>query len=127
MRKYTKRVKSTKRKTYQDYLDFRKEQLNKGYVLQEEMSESSFNELYDRLISAKKTGEIKSQAWQELKKRERYDYFNTRIENLVKAAKDRGTPMTRKQILTSSKAEIDKLYEYIAENKESGLYGGDYE
>lgn len=127
MRKYSKRTKSTTRKTYKDYLDFRQEQVNKGYVLQDEMSESSFNELYDRLISAKKNKEIKSGAWQELKKRERYDYSSKRIDNLIVAAREMGNPMTRKQILTSSRQQIDSLYAYIAVTKESGLYGGNYE
>lgn len=59
MRTYKKRTKSTKAKTYQDYLDARAELLKKGINLKDKMSEASFNEVYKRIRRAKREGEIK--------------------------------------------------------------------
>ena len=52
MRTYKKRTKSTKAKTYQDYLDARAELLKKGINLKDKMSEASFNEVYKRIRRA---------------------------------------------------------------------------
>lgn len=71
-RRYKTRTKSTKSKTYQDYLEMRRERELKGYVLKSEMTKSQFENFYTRLKLAKKNGEIKSQPWQELKVRETY-------------------------------------------------------
>ena len=62
MRKYTKRIKSTGRKTYADYLNYRSEQEAKGYVLQDVMTKDQFENYYDHLIEAKKAGDLKSGA-----------------------------------------------------------------
>ena len=62
MRKYTKRTKSTNRKTYADYLNYRAEQEAKGYVLRNVMTKDQFENYYDHLIEAKKSGDLKSGA-----------------------------------------------------------------
>ena len=43
MRSYKRREKTTAQKTYKDYLEVRKEYLNKGYILKDKMSETEFN------------------------------------------------------------------------------------
>ena len=62
MGKYSKRTKSTARKTYQDYLEARTQLEAKGIELNTIMTEKSFEAVYDRYLKAKKSGEIKSQA-----------------------------------------------------------------
>ena len=62
MGKYSKRTKSTARKTYQDYLEARAQLEAKGIELNTIMTEKSFEAVYDRYLKAKKSGEIKSQA-----------------------------------------------------------------
>ena len=54
MRTYKKRTKSTKSKTYKEYLEMRKELAGKGYELKEVLSERQFKEAYDMLKEAKK-------------------------------------------------------------------------
>ena len=44
MRTYKKRTKSTKSKTYKEYLEMRKELAGKGYELKEVLSERQFKE-----------------------------------------------------------------------------------
>ena len=131
MRKYTKRTKSTKRKTYDDYLAYREQQEAKGYQLQDLMKKDQFEEYYNYLIEAKKAGEIKSGAWQELKRQERYEHSRARLENLKIASRElglnNGKGYSRKQILQLSPDNLNNLYLYIAANKASGLFGGHYE
>ena len=52
MRTYKKRTKSTKSKTYKEYLEMRKELAGKGYELKEVLSERQFKEAYDMLKEA---------------------------------------------------------------------------
>lgn len=72
MRVYAKRTKPTSAKTYRDYLVERSKLEDKGIVLKEVMTERSFNEAYKLLRTAKRAGEIKSQPFQELMRKERY-------------------------------------------------------
>lgn len=70
-RNYSKRTKSTNRKTYADYIAYREEQLSKGIQLRKAMSEGQFNAVYDQYARAKRRGKIKSSPWQHLKQKER--------------------------------------------------------
>ena len=125
---YKKRTKSTKRKSYKDYLDYRAEQIAKGYTLKDLMSEAAFNEYYDILQEAKRSGEIKSGAWQTLKRMERYEASEKRIRVLQKAIENRsGVALSRSKILKLPKSELESLYAYINMTKHTGIYGGDYE
>lgn len=155
MRKYSKRIKSTARKTYQDYLEARAQLEAKGIELNTIMSKKSFEAVYDRYLEAKKSGEIKSQAWQHLLSKERLiskaqakvfaiaqtemdkeaaiiDLNNVKDSLSDKEYQKRLNKISKMKI-TMKEAytfDIDKIRElgaYIAETKETGLYGGKYE
>lgn len=127
MRSYKKRTKSTKAKTYEDYLEFRNEAAKKGYMLKDVMSKQQFENYYKRLREAKRRGEIKSQPWAELKRRERFVHWNN-VQNLAKAATDKyKRKVTAQDIYHMDREEIKQIGEYLNATKHTGLYGGDYE
>ena len=131
-RQYKQRTKSTKSKTYQDYLKMRRELMSKGIVLKDQMSEKSFYNYYDRLKEAKKAGDIKSQPWQELKSRE--IYLSTKQARALSIASKEmkrlgisGFSYTPSQI--RSMATSQTVYEigmFLNMNKDT-LFSGDYE
>lgn len=128
MRTYKKRTKSTKSKTYRDYLNMRKELIAKGYELEEVMSKVQFKEYYIQLKEAKKRGEIKSQPWAELKRRERYLKHISQGRILAEAASlmyDRN--VTIQEVYKMSPAQIAEIGEYLNKEKSKGLFGGTYE
>lgn len=128
MRTYKKRTKSTKSKTYKEYLEMRKELAGKGYELKEVLSERQFKEAYDMLKEAKKRGDIKSSPWAELKRRERYITSVKQARVFVKAAEERyGEKFTLAQIYSMTPAQITLLGDFINRTKDTGLYGGSYE
>ena len=155
MGKYSKRTKSTARKTYQDYLEARAQLEAKGIELNTIMTKKSFEAVYDRYLEAKKAGEIKSQAWQHLLSKERLvskaqakvfaiaqteknkeaaiveldkikDYLSDK-EYQKKLKKIAKMKTTMKEAYTFDIDKIRELGAYIAETKETGLYGGKYE
>ena len=112
MRTYKKRTKSTKSKTYKEYLEMRKELAGKGYELKE----------------AKKRGDIKSSPWAELKRRERYITSVKQARVFLKAAEERyGEKFTLAEIYSMTPAQIHLLGDFINRTKDTGLYGGSYE
>lgn len=128
MRTYKKRTKSTKSKTYKDYLEMRKELLAKGYQLEEVMSEVQFEKAYELLKSAKEKGEIKSSPWAALKRKERYVKYLSQAKILAKGASklyDRN--VTIQEIYKMTPAEIHEIGEYVNDTKKDGIYGGSYE
>ena len=155
MRKYSKRTKSTARKTYQDYLEARAQLEAKGIELNTIMTKKSFEAVYDRYLEAKKAGEIKSQAWQHLLSKERLiskaqakNFAIAQTEKNKEAAiveldkikdslsdkeyqkklnKISKMKTTMKEVYTFDIDKIRELGAYITETKETGLYGGKYE
>lgn len=128
MRTYKKRTKSTKSKTYKEYLEMRKELASKGYELKDVLSERQFKEAYDMLKEAKKRGDIKSSPWAELKRRERYITSVKQARVFVKAAEERyGEKFTLAEIYSMTPAQIHLLGDFINKTKDLGLYGGSYE
>ena len=128
MRKYSKRTKSTARKDYNDYIQMRVELENKGYELKSAMSKVQFENYYNSLREAKKNGEIKSQPWAELKKRERFVHSNRQVKVLANAASrlyDR--KVTQQDIYKMSPSQITDIGAFINLTKQTGIYGGDYE
>lgn len=148
-RQYKKRTASTKRKTYVDYILARAELAAKGYQLRKELSPESFKEKYERLAGAKKAGEIKSQPWDVLMRRERLLISNAQAKNvrlahieILKASLPADKKSLKyKEIMQEikdfrrnvgnvyklSQGDIDAAFDYIEANKEEGLFGGDYE
>lgn len=156
MEKYShKRTKSTAAKTYADYLQMRAEMESQGIKLTSPMSKEAFQDYYNRLKIAKKEGEIKAQPWAELKKRERYITSVKVARNLMKAQKaqiieeyqaqikeitdqkkikeltaemkKKSKEITIGSIYKQSAKQLASAFEYIEQNKQSGLFGGDYE
>lgn len=128
MRKYSKRTKSTARKDYRDYIQMRVELESKGYELKSAMSKDQFENYYNSLREAKKNGEIKSQPWAELKKRERFIHSNRQVKVLANAASrlyDR--KVTQQDIYKMSPSQITDIGTFINLTKRTGIYGGDYE
>lgn len=126
-RKYSKRTKKTSRKTYQDYLNERASLEIKGYKLKEQMSEESFIQYYDRLIQAKKEGEIKSGAWQTLLEKEKYvSYKQAKVMKLAFENKY-GTEITTRYIRSMTLEQMKDVWAWIYKTKEKGIYGGHYE
>lgn len=137
MRTYKKRTKSTKIKTYQDYLDARAELLKKGINLQAKMSETSFNEVYKRIRRAKREGEIKIAPWQYLMRKERYIVSRAQAKALLEAAKAmekeqaeiegrKAINIRLKDIYTFSNSQIAVIGTYLTQNKQT-IFGGRYE
>ena len=155
MRTYKKRTKSTKTKTYQDYLDMRADLLRQGYELKSIMTETQFNQYYKTLSDAKRNGEIKTGAWQTLKSKEKYitwkqartfaiaktemmrqlgrEELEKRKDKLTEKEYKRELNIINKIKYSQKDAQkltpddIRELGKYINSTKESGLYGGDYE
>lgn len=153
MRSYKKREKTTAQKTYQDYLEVRKEYLNKGYYIKDKMSEEEFNSYYGVLREAAREGELKHSPWQELKAREKKT-SSKQATKLAQAATEMKKEEALKKLnskLGLSKEQYDKEYAkiqkikvsrvsifktskeviatygaYLNKTKESGLYGGNY-
>lgn len=148
-RQYKKRTASTKRKTYEDYILARAELEAKGYKLRKVLSPEAFEAKYERLARAKKAGEIKSQPWDVLIRRERLLISNAQAKNvrlahiellkeqlpadknsekykqIMQEIKDfRGTV---NNVYKLSQSAIDAAFVYIEANKQDGLFGGDYE
>lgn len=137
-RKYTKRTKSTARKTYQEYLFERSKLEDKGYILKPAMTEISFNEQYERMIKGKRANEFASQPFQELMRRERKingakakvfqkaykEYYSQEEFKDTKYIKKK---ITLREVQQLSKDEITVLGAFINKTKSTGLYGGDYE
>ena len=112
-RKYSKRTKKTSRKTYQDYLNERASLEIKGYKLKEQMSEESFIQYYDRLIQAKKEGEIKSGAWQTLLEKEKYvSYKQAKVMKLAFENKY-GTEITTRYIRSMTLEQMKDVWAWI--------------
>lgn len=148
-RQYKKRTASTKRKTYVDYIEARAELEAKGYQLREELSPEKFEAKYERLARAKKAGEIKSQPWDVLMRRERLLISNAQAKNVRLAhiellkeqlPADKNSEEYKKKIkeLKEFKSNVGNVYKlsqsdiaaafaYIEANKQDGLFGGDYE
>ena len=128
MRKYTKRTKSTASKTYTEYLADRNKLEAKGYQLNTVMSKDQFENLYSTLKEARKAGELKSQPYQELLRRERYLASNKQVKVLAKAASILyGKKWTQQMIYRADPLIIAEVGAYINKTKSSGIYGGDYE
>lgn len=128
MRKYTKRTKSTASKTYTEYLADRNKLEAKGYQLNTVMSKDQFENLYNTLKEARKAGELKSQPYQELLRRERYLASNKQVKVLAKAASILyGKKWTQQMIYRADPLIIAEIGAYINKTKSSGIYGGDYE
>lgn len=128
MRKYTKRTKSTASKTYTEYLADRNKLEAKGYQLNTVMSKDQFENLYSTLKEARKAGELKSQPYQELLRRERYLASNKQVKVLAKAASILyGKKWTQQMIYRADPLIIAEIGAYINKTKSSGIYGGDYE
>lgn len=128
MRKYSKRTKSTARKDYKDYIQMRAELESKGYELKAAMSKEQFENFYSSLREAKKNGEIKSQPWAELKKRERFIHSNRQVKVLANAAsKMYNRKVTQQDIYKMSPQQITDIGAFINLTKQTGIYGGDYE
>lgn len=128
MRKYTKRTKSTVSKSYTEYLADRNKLEIKGYQLNTVMSKDQFENLYSTLKEARKAGELKSQPYQELLRRERYLASNKQVKVLAKAANILyGKKWTQQMIYKADPIIIAEIGEYINKTKSSGIYGGDYE
>ena len=128
MRTYKKRTKSTKSKTYKEYLEMRNELAGKGYELKAVLSERQFKEAYDMLKEAKKRGDIKLSPWAELKRRERYITSVKQARVFLKAAEERyGEKFTLAEIYSMTPAQIHLLGDFINRTKDTGLYGGSYE
>lgn len=137
-RKYAKRTKSTARKTYADYLFERQKLEQKGYILKQAMDEENFNNQYERMIKGKKAGEIKSQPFQELMRRERKmsakraRIFQKAYEEYYSQDQFKDTKYIKKKITLKEAQklptkEITALGAFINKTKSTGLYGGDYE
>lgn len=131
-RRYKTRTKSTNIKTYQDYLNMRRDLEKKGYVLKEQMSKTSFENYYKRLREAKKANEIRSQPWQVLKSKETYlssDQAKV-LSNASKAMKNQGlatVSFTASQIKKMATSQtIYYIGLFLNENK-GELYSGRYE
>ena len=128
MRKYTKRTKATASKTYTEYLADRNKLEAKGYQLNTVMSKDQFENLYSTLKEARKAGELKSQPYQELLRRERYLASNKQVKVLAKAASILyGKKWTQQMIYRADPLIIAEIGAYINKTKSSGIYGGDYE
>lgn len=138
-RKYATRTKSTSRKTYEEYLLMREEQLSKGIQLKEAMSKQSYAMYYNRIANAKKAGEIKSSPWQYIKSKERL-LSSKQAKVFAKALTEKRLEEANKFALVGNfkKATVSEVYRlgtaeiqaigaYINKTKETGLYGGDYE
>lgn len=127
-RTYKRRTASTKKKTYQDYLSARAELEGKGYRLKDAMSKDSFEAYYDRLTSAKKSGEIKSGAWQTLLEKEKYLSAKQAEALSVASADAYGRKISAREIRGYSLQQIRELGDYLNLHKtEETLYGGKYE
>lgn len=148
-RKYKKRTASTKRKTYEDYILARAEMEAKGYRLRPIKSPEAFEAIYERIARAKRAGEVKSQPWKVLMRRERLIISNAQGRNVRLAhiellkeqlPQDKNSNEYRQimqkinsfkrsvsNVYTLSQEEIDKAFAYITANKYGGLFGGDYE
>ena len=148
-RQYKKRTASTKRKTYVDYILARAELEAKGYQLRKVLSPEAFEAKYERLARAKKAGEIKSQPWDVLIRRERLLISNAQAKNVrlahIELLKEQ-LPADNKSseykkiiqeikdfksnvgnVYKLSQSAIDAAFVYIEANKQEGLFGGDYE
>lgn len=131
-RKYNKRIKSTSKKTYKDYLKYRAEKESKGYILKEAMTESEFEQYYEGLRKAKKAGEIKSQAWQYLTHKEIY-LSSKQASKLALASQEMQkeglliNSYNTKTIRMVNKAELSVIGTYLNMNKTADIYGGNYE
>lgn len=126
-RKYSKRTKSTKRKTYNDYLKARAELEAKGYALEDVLSKSDFEFYYNRYAIEKKTGKIKSSPFQELMRREKL-LSTKQAKNFAIAYEEKfGEKITLKKAKSLKIDLIRELGAYITATKATGLYGGDYE
>ena len=131
-RTYSKRTKSTKAKTYEDYLKMRRELEGQGKVLKDQMSKKSFEHYYERLREAKRTGEIKSQPWQELKSREIY-LSSKQAKALSVASKEMqrlgisANAYSPAQIRTMATGQtVYEIGMFLNMNKDT-LFSGDYE
>ena len=113
------------------------------------LSPGSFEEKYERLRGAKKAGEIKSQPWDVLMRRERLLISNAQAKNvrlahieILKASlpADKKSSKYKKimqeikdfrrnvgNVYKLSQGDIDAAFDYIEANKEEGLFGGNYE
>lgn len=132
------RLLSARAKSYRDYLVARDELENKkskkgkdkGVVLKEAMTERAFYKQYRLLTTAKKAGEIKSQPFQELMRRERYLTLKQR-EVFAKANEDlTGEKTTVYDARKFGPAKVLALASHInslsSKDKEE-LFGGRYE
>lgn len=126
-RKYSKRTKKTSRKTYQDYLQERASLEIKGYKLKEQMTEKSFTQFYDRLIQAKREGEIKSGAWQTLLEKEKYVSNNQAKVMKIAFENKYGTKITTRDVRSMTLEQMKDIWAWIYKTKQTGIYGGHYE
>ena len=128
-RKYTKRTKSTRAKSYSDYLKARQDLEKKGIQLKDKMSKASFEHFYERLRAARRAGEIKSQPWQELLRKERY-ITTKQAKVMAKAFADMtGEKTSYLKVQKFNAAQITAIGNYLNNLtiEERALYGGNYE
>ena len=126
-RKYSKRTKSTKRKTYKDYLLERSKLEDKGYALEDVLTESEFEAYYNKYSKERKEGIIKSSPFQELMRREKL-LSTKQAKNFALAYEEKfGEKITLKKAKSLKIDIIRELGAYITATKSTGLYGGDYE
>ena len=129
MRKYAKRTKSTAAKTYRDYLVERIKLEDKGVALKEVMTERSFTEAYKLFRTAKRAGEIKSQPFQELMRKERY--LTTKQAKVLAKVNEEltGEKTTMAKAKTYGEAKVLALGTYMNSlpDEDKALYGGEYE
>lgn len=127
-RAYKQNRRSVKAKTYEDYLNMRTEELTKGYLLKSPLTRTQFETLYETVRAARNSGELKTSAWDWIKKHQRFVVSGKQAKNLQKAYKDvYGRGIKLGDVYRLSADEVNILFAHIAETKESGLYGGNYE
>ena len=128
MRKYKENRKSVKAKTYEDYLAARQQYIDKGFNVKGALSKGAFDQVYKALREARNTGEIKTSAWDYLIKHQRYVISGKQARNFQKAYNMvYGRKITLSGVYKLDTKTIQELSEYIADHKEEGIFGGDYE
>ena len=86
--------------------EMRAELESKGYELKSAMSKEQFENHYDSLRAAKASGEIKSQPWAELKKRERIKLEIKVKTTLGKPSRSYASPTNNSASKNKTKKEV---------------------
>jgi hypothetical protein len=134
-RKYNKRTRSTKRKTYNEYLEMRKQLAAKGKQLKSAMSEESYYMYYERLKNARKAGEFKISVWDEMKRKQTL-LSAKQAKTYAKALQlwteqnnmnVSGIKFTATDAYALNPEMLTLLGQFINATKHTGVYGGNYE